>query len=46
MFKCELSDNTCRTISVLKIVVKLAIENLNIFFHNNRNHNKQSGNNN
>ena len=32
MFKCELSDNTCRTIKDLKVVVKLAIENWNIIF--------------
>ena len=32
MFKCESSDNTCRTIEDLKVVVKLAIENWNIIF--------------
>jgi len=32
MFKCESSDNTCRTIKDLKVVVKLAIENWNIIF--------------
>ena len=30
MFKCELSDNTCRTIKDLNVVVKLAIGNWNI----------------
>jgi len=32
MFECESSDNNCRTINDLKVVVKLAIENWNIIF--------------